>query len=117
MTAALAAGERDLRVAAVGLLAGGGALAALPEATGPPCPLRHATGIPCPLCGLTTSVTETVSLDLGSAVEASPAGPVLVTAALALLVSQPRRITVRPGLVYFALAALWLWQLHRIAVV
>ena len=109
--------DGDLRVGAAGLLAGAAVLAALPDAQGPPCPLRHGTGIPCPLCGLTTSVTETVSLDLGSAFAASPAGPVLLGLALAVLLGPGRRLAVRPGLVYFGLAVMWLWQLERFAVI
>lgn len=92
-------------------------LAALPQADGPPCPLRHATGVPCPLCGLTTSVTETVTLDLGAAIATNPGGPVLVALALAVLAGPGRRVTFRPGLVYLALAAMWLWELHRFAIV
>jgi hypothetical protein len=109
--------DPDLRLGAAGLVAGGAALAALPQAGGLPCPLRHATGIPCPLCGLTTSVTETLALDLPAAVAANPGGPVLVLLAVAVLAGPGRRLAVRPGLVYFALAAMWLWELHRFGVV
>ena len=121
MTSALARpvslGDRDVRVAA-GILLGCAALrAAVPGEPGLPCPLRELTGVPCPLCGLTTSVTETVELDLGAALAASPGGVVLVALALAVLAGPGRRLVVRAGLIYFALAALWLWQLDRFSIV
>jgi hypothetical protein len=37
--------------------------------------------------------------------------------ALAVLLGPGRRLAVRSGLVYFALAAMWLWEIHRFALV
>jgi hypothetical protein len=107
----------DIRIGAALLLGAAGARAVLPGGHGFPCPLRTLTGVPCPLCGMTTSVTETVELDLADAVVANPAGVALVALALAVVVGPGRRLVVRAGLVYFALAAMWLWELHRFAVV
>jgi hypothetical protein len=110
-------GDRDLRLAA-GLLVGAVlARASLAGEAALPCPLRTLTGIPCPLRGMTTSVTETVELDLPDAVAANPAGVGLVGVAIAVLLGHGRRLAVRPGFVYFPLVAMWLWELHRFAVI
>jgi Protein of unknown function (DUF2752) len=110
-------GDRDLRITAGVLVIAAAARAAVHGEAGLPCPLRTVTGIPCPLCGMTTSVTETVELDLRDAVAANPAGLALVGLAVVLFLGHGRRLAVRPGLVYFALAAMWLWELHRFAVI
>jgi hypothetical protein len=104
---------RELRIVGGLMLACGAARAAAGTEAGIPCPMRELTGVPCPLCGMTTSVTETVRLDLRDAVEASPGGVVLVAVALALLVRPPRRLRLPATLLYSTLAALWLFQLHR----
>ena len=109
--------DPDLRLGAAFLLGAAAARAALPGHAGLPCPLRTLTGIPCPLCGMTTSVTDTVELDVRDAVVANPGGIALVVLALAVLLGPGRRFAVRSGLVYFALAAMWLWELHRFALI
>jgi Protein of unknown function (DUF2752) len=107
----------DIRVAAALLLGCAAARAALPGEPGLPCGLRALTGIPCPLCGMTTSVTDAVQLDLGGAVAANPGGVALVVLAIAIVLGPARRLAVRPGLLYCALAVTWLWELHRFDVV
>jgi hypothetical protein len=109
--------DPDVRVAAGALLGCAALRAALPADVGIPCPLRELTGVPCPLCGLTTSVTAAVELDVGAAVAANPGGLVLALLAVAVLVGPGRRLVVRAGLIYFALAALWLWELDRFAII
>jgi hypothetical protein len=109
--------DRDLRTAAAALLGCAAARAALPGEPGLPCALRELTGVPCPLCGLTTSVTETVELDVGGAIAANPGGLVLVALGIAVLLGPGRRLVVSSGLVYFGLAAMWLWELNRFAVI
>ena len=56
-------------------------LPALPGHPGAACPLRMLTGIPCPLCGMTTSVEETVHLNLGERARGEPGGPRAVVGA------------------------------------
>lgn len=110
--------DRDLRVAAAALLACAAARAAVPgEPPGIPCPLRELTGIPCPLCGLTTSVTATVRFDVGGAIAANPGGLVLIVLGIALLLGLGRQRAVGARLVYFGLAATWIWELTRFAVI
>ena len=106
----------DLRTASALLLGCAALRAAAPGELGVPCPLRELTGVPCPFCGMTTSVTATVELDPVAAVAANPGGPALVILAVAILLGPGRRLVVRSGLVYFALAVLWLWELNRFSI-
>jgi hypothetical protein len=109
--------DADVRVASALLLGAAAVRALLPGDHGIPCPLRTLTGVPCPLCGMTTSVTDAVELDLKDAVAANPAGLLLVGLAVAVVAGRARKVAIRSGLVYFALAAMWLWELHRFAVI
>lgn len=109
----LEADGRDLRLAGGLMLGAGLLLPFLPEGTGIPCPLRTVTGVPCPLCGMTTSVTETLRLDLADAIAANPAGVAAVAAAALVLVLRPTRVRVSAPIVYVTLVAMWLFELHR----
>jgi hypothetical protein len=95
------------------MIAAGAALQLLPVHVPIFCPLRAAAGVPCPLCGMTTSVEATLRLDLGDAFAATPAGILAVAAALALLVLRPAMIRLPASGLYLALAAMWVFQLHR----
>jgi hypothetical protein len=95
------------------MIAAGAALQLLPVHVPILCPLRIATGVPCPLCGMTTSVEATLRLDLGDALAATPAGILVVGAAIALLVLRPSVIRLPAPALYVALAAMWAFQLHR----
>lgn len=88
-------------------------LPALPGHPGLACPLRAATGVPCPLCGMTTSVEDTVHLHVGAALAANPAGVLAVAAALLALVVRPRRVTMPTAAGVMLMASMWLFELHR----
>ena len=98
-----------------GLMLGLGlALPHVPGHPGLPCPLRSATGVPCPLCGMTTSVKAVMRGQVGAAVAANPFGLVAVTGAVALLLRPAwQRVRLPAGVVVGAVAASWLFQLHR----
>jgi hypothetical protein len=77
------------------------------------CPLRTLTGVPCPMCGMTTSVEDTVHLRLREAFQANPAGIVAVAVAIFLLVRRPASLRVSVPLILVALALMWAFELHR----
>ena len=106
----------ELRTAGMLMLAAGATLPLFGGHAGLPCPLRTLTGVPCPLCGATTSVEDTLRLDLRGALAANPAGVVAVAAALLLLAVRPKRIRLPAPLAYACLAALWLFELHRFSI-
>jgi Protein of unknown function (DUF2752) len=110
---AIALDTADLRYAAAAGVAAGVALPLLPVHLPFACPLRTATGVPCPLCGMTTSVTETVRFDLDAALAATPAGIAAVAAALVVLLTRPRRVSIPAPLPYVVLGCMWLYQLYR----
>jgi hypothetical protein len=86
----------------------------LPHDPGLPCPLRMTTGVPCPLCGLTTSVKATMRLNLHAAFSANPFGIAAVVTAIVLLARPRWRAASFPVLLAAAaVAASWLFQLHR----
>jgi Protein of unknown function (DUF2752) len=107
----------DLRAAAFVMLAAGTALPLLPGHPGFACPLRRLTGVPCPLCGMTTSVEQTLRLHLHAALAANPAGLLAVVVAVALLVVRPRRLAAPALLVPLLLAGMWLFELHRFSII
>jgi hypothetical protein len=108
----------DLRIAGGLLLAGAALVPLVPGPNGLPCPLRSLTGIPCPLCGMTTSVTAAVHLDLVAAVAANPAGVVAVLVAVAVLVFRRRgQVSVPMWAAPVALLLMEVWQLVRFGLV
>jgi Protein of unknown function (DUF2752) len=100
------------------MLGAGAALPLLPGHAGLPCPLRTLTGVPCPICGMSTSVEATVHGHLVSALQANPAGPFAVLAALVLLVHRPTRaLRVPTAAVVMLLLGMWVFELHRFALI
>lgn len=86
----------------------------VPGTPGIACPLRSLTGIPCPLCGMTTSVTAAVHLDVPAALAANPAGVAAVAAAVGLLVWRRRPTVAVPSWALLVVPALmWAYQLVR----
>lgn len=108
----------DARGAAVAMLGAAAVLPLLPGHAGLPCPLRTLTGVPCPICGMTTSVEATVHGHLLSALQANPAGPFAVLAALVLLVRRPARpVRVPTGALVMLLFGMWVFELHRFSLI
>jgi hypothetical protein len=112
----LALDPRELRTTGTVMLAAAAVLPALPGHPGVVCPLRLLTGVPCPLCGMTTSVEETVRGHLARAFAANPGGIAAVAVALFLLVRRPRSLRVPAALPFVVLAASWLFELHRYSI-
>ena len=111
---AVSLADPDLRTAAALLVGCAAVRAAIPGEPGLACPLRTLTGVPCPLCGMTTSVTAAIQLHPVEALAANPAG--LSCSCLRRVACSAGPETRRPvRSVYFALAAMWLWELHRFA--
>jgi hypothetical protein len=105
---------RDLRTAGVLMLALGLTMPMLPgHHLGFPCPLRTLTGVPCPLCGMSTSVEDTVHAHLGAAAAANPAGILFVAIAAALVVIRPSRFAVSRLAAAGTMLAMWVFELHR----
>ena len=98
------------------MLALGAVLSRLPGHEGLPCPLRTITGVPCPLCGMTTSVEDTFRLDLHGAAAANPVGIVAVLVAVLLLALRPATMRVSLVPILLALAAMWIFELHRFSI-
>jgi hypothetical protein len=108
----------DLRVAAGFLLLGATVQPFLPGPGGLPCPMREIIGVPCPLCGMTTSVVATVHGHIGDALAANPAGVVAVAIAIVLVLWRRPTLAVIPTWVpLVALAAMWMFELHRFSVI
>jgi hypothetical protein len=106
----------DLRGASAVMLGAGAVLPLLPGHPAFACPLRRLTGIPCPLCGMTTSVEDTVRLHFHAALAANPGGLLAVSIAIVLLMLRPRRLLVPTLLPPLVLAAMWAFELHRYSV-
>jgi hypothetical protein len=103
----------DLRPAGVAMLGLAFILPALPGHPGLPCPLRTLTGVPCPLCGMTTSVEDTVHSHLDGAFVANPVGIAAVAVACVLPFVHRQSVRVSRFAIGGLLGAMWLFELHR----
>jgi hypothetical protein len=80
------------------------------------CPLRAATGVPCPFCGMTRGIGDVLRGDVGGALAHNPGSVVLVAGFVALLVAwRPRTVRVPTWALATAVAALWTFQLVKLA--
>ena len=104
---------RDGRIAGALMLGAGLVLPLLPGHPGIACPLRTLTSVPCPLCGMTTSVEDTLHLDIRAALAANPAGVAAVLAAIAILLVRPTGVRLHRLAPAAMLAMMWLFELHR----
>lgn len=78
----------------------------------PPCSMMQHTGLPCPTCGMTTSVSYSVRLQLGRAVHAQPFGPIFAAGILALaLAGSVQAATGREIVNVLGRTSLWVWLL------
>ena len=114
-TANFSMNVRDFRMAGIAMMVGAFLVplfaGVFPEVW---CPLRATTGVPCPLCGMSTSVTAAMHLDLPAAVQANPFGIVAIVAAAGLLfVRQRTSIKIPIPVIVLAAAGSWIWQLAR----
>ena len=107
---------RGLRGAGVVMMLASVMLPLVPGYPGVACPLRAVTGVPCPFCGMTTSVRESLHLDLKEAFAANPAGILAVLTALALVVLRPARVSVPQLLIPLLLVGMWVFELFRFSV-
>lgn len=107
---------KDLRLASIVMLSAGVLLPWFGH-PGPGCFLRAATEIPCPLCGMSTSVQETMRFDLRSAWLATPAGIAAVVVAAGLLLYRGRgKVSVPAWAPLAVLGVMWIYQLFRFSV-
>ena len=85
----------------------------VPFESGIACPLRAMTGIPCPFCGMTTSVSATVQLDVVEAFAANPAGIIATLFAVFLIVRRPRYLKASLPMIGVSLLVMWIFELNR----
>ena len=117
LRSSVALDPHDLRTSGALMLGAAFALPVVPGHPGITCPLRRFTGVPCPLCGMSTSVEDTVRLHIGRALGANPGGVVLTIAAILILTLRPRNVRIPAFLPYLVLPALWLFELHRFSII
>jgi hypothetical protein len=65
---------------------------------------------------MTTSVEDTLRLDLHGAAAANPAGVLAVAVAVALLALRPATVRISPVPILVALAGMWIFELFRFSI-
>jgi hypothetical protein len=105
--------EREVRVAAGGMVAVAAVWPVLPVHPPFACPLRSLTGIPCPLCGMTRAVVAAAHGHLSASLAFNPGGIfVLALAVVAILrPAWPARLQVPTWSLFSILGVLWVWNI------
>jgi hypothetical protein len=105
--------EREVRVAAGGMVAIAAVWPILPVHPPFACPLRSVTGIPCPFCGMTRAVVAAAHGHLGASLAFNPGG-IFVLALAVVVIFRPAslaRLQVPTGSLFSILALLWVWNI------
>jgi len=105
--------EREVRVAAGGMVAVAAVWPVLPVHPPFACPLRSLTGIPCPLCGMTRAVVAAAHGHLSASLAFNPGGIlVLALAVIAILrPAWPARLQAPTWSLFSILGVLWVWNI------
>lgn len=121
----------DLQCFGLLMVVGALAIPVLPN-TGVLCPLRRFTGIPCPMCGSTTAVLHLAHAEPLAALAANPMGVLIAVCCVAAFLPAPwrHRVTARLAgwraqveprvqltMTVVVFASLWIYQLHRFAII
>jgi hypothetical protein len=105
--------EREVRVAAGGMVAIAAAWPVLPVHPPLACPLRSLTGVPCPFCGMTRAVVAAAHGHLGASLAFNPAG-IFVLALAVVAIFRPAwlaRLQVPMWSLFSILGVLWVWNI------
>lgn len=105
--------QREVRVAAGGMVAIAAAWPVLPVHPPFACPLRSLTGVPCPFCGMTRAVVAAAHGHLGTSLAFNPAG-IFVLALAVVAIFRPAwlaRLQVPMWSLFSILGVLWVWNI------
>ena len=105
--------EREVRVAASGMVAIAAVWPVLPVHPPLACPLRSLTGVPCPFCGMTRAVVAAAHGHLGASLAFNPAG-IFVLALAVVAIFRPAwltRLQVPTWSLFSILGVLWVWNI------
>ena len=105
--------EREVRIAAGGMVAIAAAWPVLPVHPPLACPLRSLTGVPCPFCGMTRAVVAAAHGHLGASLAFNPAG-MFVLALAVVAIFRPAwlaRLQVPMWSLFSILGVLWVWNI------
>ena len=105
--------EREVRVAAGGMVAIAAVWPVLPVHPPFACPLRSLTGVPCPFCGMTRAVVAAAHGHLGASLAFNPAG-IFVLALAVVAIFRPAwlaRLQVPMWSLFSILGVLWVWNI------
>jgi hypothetical protein len=104
---------RDVRLVTAGLFGAAAVWPLLPVHPPLACPLRSTTGIPCPFCGLTRACVAAAHGDLLRSLSFNPAGILVLTLAVILLVRPALMRRIRPPIwaQWATLGVLWFWNI------